>query len=157
VSSPFLAPGVLLWREEGMYALLTDPKAPKFIQTPISPPEVSTELRTAHLKLSPEGSLEGDVEESSTGHRAEVYREEIRPQSPDQREEWLQKRVVRMFPDAEVEEIKFENVDDASLPLVARYRLNAPAVWPIDGKAFAVPEVRDFFERVAAAQGAPVR
>jgi Domain of Unknown Function with PDB structure (DUF3857) len=124
VSDRVLPPGMLPWQEEGVYALLGDPDDPRFIKTPAAPPEVSTELRTAHLSLSAQGSLEGDVEESYTGHRAEEFRRQLITKSPAQREEWFRDRVIRMFPDAEVT-MKLEAVDDSSKPLLAHYHLKA--------------------------------
>jgi len=150
VSGRWLAPGLLPWREEGMMALITDPKDPRFIQIPASPPEASLESRTAHLRLSEDGTLEGDVDESYTGHRAEDYREDVGPKSPAQREEWLKDRVTRMFPDAEVSAIKLDNVDDATQPLAAHYHLRAPLFAQVTGK-------RLFFQPIAfrRSQGSP--
>jgi hypothetical protein len=126
VSTRLLPPGMISWREEGMKALITDPKTPFFIQTPSAAPEASAENRSSKLKLSPEGTLEGDVEESYTGHRAEEYRSELQRQSPAQQEEWLRDRITRMFPDADVAALKIEDVDDAAKPLRASYHLKAP-------------------------------
>lgn len=134
VSRKLLPPGMISWREEGMFALIGDPKAPSFIQTPPAPPEASAELRTAQLKLSAEGSLEGDVEETYTGHRAEDDRFQLDGKSPAQREEWLHDRVTRMFPDAEVTAIQLENADDPTRELRARYHLQAPHYAQSTGK-----------------------
>jgi hypothetical protein len=134
VSNRLLTPGMLPWRQEGMYGLLTDSKTSMFLHLPLSGPETSIEGRTAQLHLSADGTLAGDVEETYTGHRAEDYRGEIRNQSPAQREEWLRKRIVRMFPDADVTAIKLENADDASQPLAARYHLDAPHFAQVTGK-----------------------
>jgi hypothetical protein len=134
VSNKLLTPGLLPWNQENMYALITDSKAPMFIQLPMAPPEASAERRTAKLALSADGSLAGDVEESYSGHRGEEFREQIGGQSPAQREEWFRKRVTRMFPDADVTEIKLENADDAAKPVVARYHLEAPHYAQVTGK-----------------------
>ena len=134
VTNRHLAPGMLPWEEEGVYALITDPKTPVFVRTAVSPPEASAETRVAKLQLSADASLEGDIEEVYTGHRAEDYRNELESQSPAQREKWLQDRVVRMFPEAEVTSIKLENVDDASKPLRAVYHLEAPLFAQVTGK-----------------------
>lgn len=134
VSRKLLAPGMVPWPEEGMFALLTDPKAPMFIQTQVAPPEASVEKRTARLELSDGGSLAGDVEESYTGHSAEGLRGQIEGKSPAQREEWLRDRVLRMFPDAEVTAITLQNADDATKPLAARYHLEAPRFAQVTGK-----------------------
>ena len=126
VSTRLLPPGMISWSEEGMKALITDPKAPFFIQTPSAVPEASAENRSSKLKLSPEGTLEGDVEESYTGHSAEQYRSQLQRQSSGQREEWLRDRITHMFPDADVTGLKIEDVDDTAKPLRASYHLKAP-------------------------------
>jgi hypothetical protein len=134
VSTKLLPPGMISWREEGMYALLTDPKNPTFIQTPLSPPESSTELRKARFKLSEDGTLEGDVEESYTGHRAEDSRAELVTATAAQQEEWLRARVTRLFPDSEATGVKIENVDDPAQELRASYHLRVPHYAQVTGK-----------------------
>ncbi len=126
VSTKLLPPGMISWREEGVYALIADPKSPIFIQTKPSSPEASAEVRSAHLQLSPDGTLEGDVEETYSGHRGEEYRAEMTEKSPAQREEWLRDRITSMFPDADVTELKIEYFEDPSHPLRATYHLAAP-------------------------------
>ena len=134
VSNKWLAPGMLSWNEQGMYALVTDSKSPTFIPVPLSSPEESLDRRTARLQLSADGSLAGDVEESYTGHRGEDYRQEIGRKSAAQREEWLKDRVTAMFPEADVTGIQLENVDDAAKALVARYHFEAPRFAQVTGK-----------------------
>ncbi len=134
VSTKLLPPGMISWREEGMYALITDPKNSTFIETPAAPPEASAETRSAMLSLSTDGTLAGDVEESYSGHRGEDYRYQIKDKSPAQREEWLHDRVTRMFPDSEVTAIKIEFTDDPTHPLHATYHLEAPRYAQVTGK-----------------------
>ena len=134
VSTKLLPPGMISWREEGMYALITDPKNPTFIQTHAAPPEASAETRSAMLQLSTDGTLAGDVEESYSGHRGEDYRYQLKDKSPAQREEWLHDRVTRMFPDADVTAIKIEFADDPTHPLRATYHLDAPRYAQVTGK-----------------------
>ncbi len=126
VSTKLLPPGMISWREEGVYALVTDPKGPIFIQTKPTPPEASAEVRSAHLQLSADGALEGDVEETYSGHRGEDYRAQLTEKSPAQREEWLRDRITKMFPDADVTELKIDYVGDPGRPLRATYHLAAP-------------------------------
>jgi hypothetical protein len=134
VNTKLLPPGMISWREEGMYALIGDPKNPSFIQTPPSPPEASAEFRSARLRLLTDGSLEGDVVETYTGHRAEDYRAQLDRKSAAQREEWLHDRITRMFPDAEVTEVKLDHADDPTQPLQAHYHLQAPHYAQSTGK-----------------------
>lgn len=125
---------MLSWREEGMFGLLSDPKNPQFIQTPFAAPEASMEGRTARLKLDAQGALEGDVEESYSGHKAEDVRAALEGNSAEQRAEWLKERLGRLFADAEVTAVVFENVEDASRPLQIRYHLKAPRFAQVTGK-----------------------
>jgi hypothetical protein len=134
VSSRWFAPGMVPWNEEGMYALVADPKSPTFVTVPLSAPEVSTDRRTARLELSADGSLTGDVEESYTGHRGEDYRRTVGTKSAAQREEWFKDRVTAMFPEADVTGIQVENANEAAKPLVVRYHLEAPRFAQVTGK-----------------------
>src|SRR6267142_1574221 len=134
VGHKHLLPGMLPSQQEGMFAIVSDPKAAIFTFTPVAPPEASAEERTAKLKLSSNGSLIGDVEEVYTGHRAEDYRSQMARQSAAQREEWFHDHIVRMFPDAEVTGLKLENVDDASKPLEIVYHIDAPLFAQVTGK-----------------------
>src|SRR5713101_8091104 len=60
VSAHLLPANMLSWREEGMKALLSDPKKPLFVESPLSPPEASAGIRSAKLMLLEDGSIEGD-------------------------------------------------------------------------------------------------
>lgn len=134
VSGKYLTPGMLPWEHEGVFALVTDPKAPMFVTTAPAPPEASSESRTAMLKLSTDGKLTGTTEESYTGHRAEDYRMELARKSPAQREEWFHDRILHMFPEAEVTALKVLNVDDPTKPLQVSYELEAPQFAEVTGK-----------------------
>ena len=141
VSTKLLPPGMISWREEGMYALITDPKNPTFIQTHAAPPEDSAETRSAVLQLSTDGTLAGDVEESYSGHRGEDYRYQLKDKSPAQREEWLHDRVTRMFPDAEVTAIKIEFADDPTHSAPRHLPSGRPALRASHRQASAVPDL----------------
>src|SRR6185295_1792393 len=109
-----LYPGMLPADEEGMFAIVTDSKGATLMTTSVSAPDDSVELRNAKLKLASNGTLKGDVDEAYTGHRAEYYRRQLSGQSADQRKTWITERITRMFPDAEIDSLKIENVDDVS-------------------------------------------
>ena len=134
VSSRHLPPGMLPWEEEGMFALLADPKAPSFVNTPVSAPDASVEHRIAHLKLSALGTLDGEVQESYTGHSAEALRETIEQKSQAQQEEWLRDRMLRRFPDSKISAVRIQNADDSSKPLLLNYQIEAPQFAQVTGK-----------------------
>src|SRR5262245_9073351 len=62
--------GMLRWEEEGVQALVTDSKEPVFVQTPLSSASKSMKKRIAKLRLTDDGTLEGEVRIEYTGHFA---------------------------------------------------------------------------------------
>ncbi|MEI9814452.1 MAG: hypothetical protein WDO18_18220 [Acidobacteriota bacterium] len=125
-ASKLVSPGMVTSGEEGMTALISDPKKPTFLIVPYSAPSASKEARTATLRLNAEGTLEGDVVETYTGHRAREYRLELDGNSSGRQEELLKDRLKNMFPDSEVTAIAFENITNTTLPLKVSYHLHAP-------------------------------
>jgi hypothetical protein len=134
VSTRRLPPDMLSWQEQGVYALVSDPKKPVFIRTPISAPEASHTGRSARLKLSGDGAIEGDVDESFTGHDALDSREEMEGESAERRQERVKDRVRLVFPDAEVSDVKVENVEDALLPVKIHYHIKVATYAQRTGK-----------------------
>ena len=117
VSQKLVAPGSLPWEEEGVFALITDPKDPEFVTTPMSPAAASLDQNIATLRLGVDGSLDGNVETQYTGHRAEGYRSQLQNKPAAQQEEWFRDRISRMFPESELTKLVIENVNDPKKPL----------------------------------------
>ncbi|MBC7927605.1 MAG: DUF3857 and transglutaminase domain-containing protein [Bryobacteraceae bacterium] len=126
VSTRSLAPGLLSWQEAGMLALISDPKNPEFVNAPAALPEQSLSKRTARLTLSANGTLEGEMEESYTGHTAYDRRLEFAGNSPGKNEERLKDVLSRVFPRSEVSELKIENAEDPEKPLSIRFKIVIP-------------------------------
>jgi hypothetical protein len=121
-----LPPGMLEWTEEGLPSLLSDPKQPVFVQSPIAPPESSLVRRTAHLTLSDNGTLEGDIEESFSGHSAPERRDKLQGESEARQQEICKENVIGVFAQAEVSAIAVQNVDNPSEPLIVKYHIKVP-------------------------------
>ncbi len=115
--------GMLRWQEEGQQSLITDPQNPVWVTTPMSTPEKSLVKRTAKLKLTEDGSLEGDIRVEFTGHLAVERKEELDEQSETQREESLKEDLKSQMSAAEITNIMIENVTDHVKPLVYSYHL----------------------------------
>jgi hypothetical protein len=115
--------GMLRWQEESQQALLSDPREPVWIKTPLSPPERSSVKRSAHLKLSEDGMLEGDVVMEFTGHLAIQQKELDDNVSPKQREDRLRANIKAQLATAEVSNIQVENVTDPIKPFVYSYHV----------------------------------
>ena len=126
--------GMLRWQEEGLQALITDPKNPVWVNTPMSHHEKSLVKRTAKLKLTDDGTLEGDVRVEFTGHFAIDRKEEIDDESETQREETLREEIKAQMSGAEVTNIKIENVSEHTKPLVFSYHLRFPGYATRTGK-----------------------
>jgi hypothetical protein len=133
-SSPYIPMGMLSWREEGEYALVTDPKESTFIRTPISSPEKTLEKRTAKLKLSEDGTLEGDVRIEYTGHLGIEMKNLNDDDSPAKREENLRDKVKARMSTAELSDIHIENVNEPVKPFVCTYHIRVPGYAQRTGK-----------------------
>jgi Transglutaminase-like superfamily len=126
--------GMLRWQEEGTQALITDPKQPVWTNIPMSPPEKSHIKRTAKLKLNDDGSLEGDVEISYSGHFAVDRKEASDDDTDTQREEALKEEIQAQMSTAELSGIKIQNISDSSRPLVYTYHIRIPGYAQRTGK-----------------------
>ncbi len=126
--------GMLRWQEEGVQALITDPKQPEWIQVPMSPPDKSLVKRIAKLKLLEDGTIEGDVEISYSGHFAIDKKEAADQESANEREESVKEEVKAKMSTAEISDIKIDNVSDSTKPLIYSYRLRVPGYAQRTGK-----------------------
>ena len=133
-ASTYVPHGMLRWQEEGQDALISDSKAPTWVQTPMSPPEKSLEKRTGKFRLLDDGTLEGDVRIEYTGHLAADKKEYNDDDSPSQREETLRDLVKSRMSTAELTDIKIENVTDPVKPFVYMYHLRVPGYAQRTGK-----------------------
>jgi len=124
----------LRWQQEGQQALLADPKDPVFVNTPISPAESSMEKRTAKLRLSEDGTIEGDVRIEYTGHMAVALKEGYDEEAPAEREKRMHAALAKRISNAEIAEVKFENVTDPFKPLVISYKVRAQGYAERTGK-----------------------
>src|SRR6185295_20328964 len=126
--------GMLRWQEEGEQALITDPKQPIWVQTPLSDPAKSLIKRRGTFKLSEDGTLEGDVQVQYSGHFAIERKEDIDEESEAQREEGLKDEIKQQMSAAEITNIKIENVQDHVKPLTYSYHVRFPAYAQRTGK-----------------------
>ena len=100
--------------------------------------------RTAKLKLSDDGSIEGDVRIEYTGHLGVGKKQENDDDSAEQQEQLLRDRKERIST-AELSNIKIENAADPARPFVYSFHVRVPGYAPRTGKRlFLQPS---FFER----------
>ncbi len=125
--------GMLGWPEEGQDVLVTDAKEPVWVRSPVAGPEKSVERRTARLKLSEDGTLEGDVRIEYTGHLAFAQKEYNDDDSPAEREKTLVEAWKTQM-GAEVTNLVIENVNDPVKPFVYAFHVRVPGYATRTGK-----------------------
>lgn len=144
-ASTYVPYGMLRWQEEGEDALLSDPKEPTWIKTPLSPPDKSKQKRVAKLRLSEDGTMEGDVVVEYYGHFGVEWKNYSDGDSPAQREETLRDSVKGRMSTAELSEIKIENVIDPVKPFTYVYHIRVPGYAQRTGKRIFLQPA--FFQR----------
>lgn len=133
-AAAYLPPGMLYWGEEDNSALIPDPKDSIFVTTPLSPAEKSREKSKANLKLSEDGTLEGDVVIEYTGHLGAAKKEGSDDESPTQREETLKEMFKGRMSTAEITNVQIENVTDPDKPFTSRFHIRIPGYGQRTGK-----------------------
>jgi uncharacterized protein DUF3857/transglutaminase superfamily protein len=123
---PHIPFGMLRWQEEGQQSLIPDPNQPVWVDTPMSGPDKSLVKRNAKLKLTDDGSLEGDVRIEYTGQFAIERKMDIDEESESQREDDLKEELKGQMSTAEVSNIKIENVMEYTKPLVYTFHIRVP-------------------------------
>lgn len=144
-ASTYVPYGMLRWQVEGEDALLSDPVEPAWIRTPLSPPDKSKQKRIARLRLSEDGTLEGDVVIEYYGHLGVEKKNFSDGDSPVQREETLRDSVKVRLSTAELSEIKIENVTDPIKPFTYAYHVKVPGYAQRTGKRIFLQPA--FFQR----------
>lgn len=148
-ASQYVPLGMLRWQEEAGKALIVDSVFTVFAKTPVSPSEKSVQKRTATLRLSEDGTLEGDVRMEYTGHFAVEMKEENDDESVEQREKSLRDMIKEQMSTAELSGIRIENVVDPVKPFVYSFHVRVPGYAQRTGKRLFLQPA--FFQKGIAA------
>lgn len=133
-STPYLGRGMLRWQEEGQQALISDSKEGFFVETPNSQPSRSLRQRRANFKLHEDGSLEGTVQYTFTGHVAREEKTRYEDLTPPKREEEWKKGLQARINKAEVTELEMQNLGDPLKPMIVQHKLTVPGYATRTGK-----------------------
>jgi hypothetical protein len=132
--STYVEFGMLRWQEEGVAALVSDPKEPFWVTTQISAASRSAKRRTATLKLGEDGTLEGEVVMEYTGHPANRLKEEHDAESPTEREQSIKDLMTERMSAAEVTNARIENANCGDKTLAYRFHVRIPDYGQKTGK-----------------------
>jgi hypothetical protein len=133
-ASTYVPYGMLRWQEEAQQALIVDPLFEEFKLTPLSPAEKSLKKRTGKLRLSEDGTLEGDVRMMFFGHAGNERKLYGEGDSPAERERLLREQIKAQMSTAELSDIKIENVTDLIQPLLYSFHVRVPGYAQRTGK-----------------------
>ncbi len=124
-TNPFVPLGEIPNYEQGSYGLLAAPEGGELIRFPVSAPDSNQLRRTAHLKLAPDGTLTGEVEEIRTGYNAWHNRAELIGSSDVDRTKELDHFLSSFLDGFTVQSSKVENLDRYDQDLIIRYTFTA--------------------------------
>jgi hypothetical protein len=125
--SKFASFGLLPWAETGVQGLRLDKDTATWVRTPVPEASVSRVERTAQLKLSDTGDLEGKLTLKYTGLEALVRRSEERNEDEAERKKFLEDQVEEYIPTGSNVELTNHPVwDNPASDLVAEFNLKVP-------------------------------
>lgn len=137
LSAPYLEPDMLRWYQEGVLALVLNPKNPEFVQTPLSPGERNVTKRKGDFELAPDGTLEGDVLIQFAGHANRANKLRYDGLNEQERTDAIADLVRNRYSTAEVSGVSIGNVENIDGRLAYRYHVRIPG--------FAVPTGKRLF------------
>lgn len=117
--------GMLPAGEQESYALVITGNGGQLVKMPLLPPPLNRLLRVAHLQLTPEGSLSGDVEEIRTGYEASVMRAELIRADRDKRVKILEGFLQEFLDRSRLTYASIQNLEKYDEALVLRYKFEA--------------------------------
>jgi hypothetical protein len=144
-SSRFLEPGMLRWEEEGQQALVSDPKEGFWVSTQHLEPERSMRHRRATFKLLDNGTLEGSVQYTYTGHIGRYQKARLVDLTAAQQEEDWKKSLQDRLSTAELSAFEIKDLEDPVKPIVVKHAVSIPGYATRTGKRLLLQPA--FFER----------
>ncbi len=110
--------------EQDSYALLVTENGGEYLHLPASSPEMNRLVLSAKMKLLPDGSLQGEVDETWSGSWAADLRD-LKDVSLNDRKKMIEHFLGRMITNFSVDEFELRNADDIEKDLVLHYKFTA--------------------------------
>jgi hypothetical protein len=117
--------GQLHYWVQGSYGLLVNDGGGELIQLPLLAPESNQIKRVAHLKLQPDGSLLGEVQETRSGEHAWTSRAELLHAQGNDPNKALERFLAGSLTGFSLEKSESENLDHNEKDLILKYKFNA--------------------------------
>ena len=111
--------------EQDSYALLVTDSGGELIHLPVSSPDLNRIRRDAKLKLLPDGTLQGEIEEVRSGYMAMNGRYYLQQESHNDRKKMLEHFWGPSLGNFQIDSFNLENENDIDKDLVLRYKFTA--------------------------------
>lgn len=136
--------GLLRYTNELTPVLVCDEKKLIFDETRAAPAAQSLVSRTGRFTLDAEGTLEGEVEVRMGGHRGAMRKSDWHEKTAEEIDTLYRESISKRLQSAEVSELKWENLRQPGVPLIARYKIRIPGYAELAGSRIVF--VPNFFE-----------
>ena len=117
--------GQLPYYEQDSFALLVTDDGGELTHLPASSSDLNRIRRNAKLNLLPDGSLQGEIEETFSGYPAMMNREYLEMESQHDRNKNIQHFLGKNQNNFQVDTFNIENADDITKDLVVRFTFTA--------------------------------
>ncbi len=117
--------GQIPFYEQDNYGLLVGEQGGELIHLPLSSPESNGVRRISRLKLLPDGSLQGDVEEVHSGFMAMAARGVLQHETDSDRKKLIERFVGGNLSNVQVDNLELVNANDTDKDLIIRYKITA--------------------------------
>jgi len=117
--------GQIPYYEQDNYGLLVGEQGGELIHMPLSPPEANGVFRSAKLKLVPDGTLQGEIEERYTGFNAMLGREFLQHESENDRKKIIERLVANSLGNFQLDKYELVNANDIDQDLIIKFNFSA--------------------------------
>src|SRR5579859_8042765 len=117
--------GKIPYYEQDNYGLLVGEQGGELIHMPLSPPESNGVFRNAKLKLSPDGTLQGEIEERYSGFNAMLGREFLQHETENDRKKIIERLVANSLGNFQLDKYELLNANDIDQDLIIKFNFSA--------------------------------
>ncbi len=124
-TNDFVPFGEIPHYEQDNYGLLVGEQGGELIHMPLSSPESNGISRTAKLKLLPDGTLQGEIEERYAGFSAMLGRMILQNESETERKKMIERLVGNSLSNFQLDHYELVNASDIDQDLIIRFKFSA--------------------------------